>query len=197
MLELRGSKAGLGVLAALAVAGLGACGEESREGDKPGPASPPGQILTVPGSEQGGGTTTSAESVPAPGVTKAEYIERADDVCAEAQPAIDAAERAAEEAANEGDLETAADRFAEGLAESEREIAELRALEVPAGSEETLDRMYAGIEEANRLFRASIARLRVGQVAEFNAVGERARLAARDSRRIANRFGFQVCGLDR
>jgi hypothetical protein len=196
MLELRGSKAGLGVLAALAVAGLGACGEESREGDKPGPASPPGQILTVPGSEQGG-TTTSAESTPAPGVTKAQYIERADDVCAAAQPAIDAAERAAEEAAKEGDLETAADRFAEGLTQSEREISELRAIEVPAGSEETLDRMYAGIEEANRLFRSSIARLRIGQVAEFNAIGERARLAARDSRRIANRFGFQVCGLDR
>jgi hypothetical protein len=54
--------------------------------------------------------------------------------------------------------------------------------------------MYAGFEEANRLFRSSIGDLRSGDVNAFNSLGDQARLASNRSKRIAVGFGFEVCG---
>jgi hypothetical protein len=174
---------------------LAGCAEESREGDAPGPKSPPGQIVTVPGSgESPAAGSPGAAAEPQREPTKAAYVERADDICAEARPRIDSSQQAAAAFAKQGDFEAAAESFEEGIEASEREVAALRELTPPPGSEALLDRMYAGIEKANRFFRGSLDDLRFGDVPAFNAIGARARLAARGSRRIATSFGFEVCG---
>jgi hypothetical protein len=178
-------------LATLVVAG---CADESSEGDRRGPQSPPGQILTVPGGN--GPPAAPGETGPAPETqsAKAAYIADADAICAASQPKIEDLQEAAERAARAGDFDAAAARFGQGLELSEREIEALRELSPPPGSEGLLNRLYSGIEEANRVFRNSLDELRSGNVTEFNAVGNEARLETRQARRIATSFGFQVCG---
>jgi hypothetical protein len=193
MLDLQGSKPRWA--AALILLVLTGCGDASSEGDKAGPASPPGEILTVPINKENEGTQTPAgKPRPVPVLSRTEYISKADRLCRQYLSQIQGLEKGAQVAAREADYGAAADRFEQAIAESEREIAALRHLAVPEGSEAKLSRIYSGVEDSNRLFRGSLDKLRSGDVEGFNRIGNQARLASVPSKRSAIAFGFEVCG---
>jgi hypothetical protein len=186
-----------GVAAALLLLAFTGCFETGSQQGSPGSPSDTRGILTVPqgqkGSATGPATSTATGGAPS-GSKQSSYIARADAVCRRYLPRIQALEKKAEAAATGGDYGAAGDSFARGVAESEREVAALRSLPAPDGSQAVLNRMYAGFEEANRLFRSSIGDLRSGDVNAFNSLGDQARLASNRSKRIAIGFGFEVCG---
>ena len=183
-----------GVAAALVLLALTSCGGSGGDYDVEG--SPPqttDDVLVVPKGEKGRETSTE-RSGQRSGSTRTDYISQADTVCGRYLPRIQALEKKAQAAATGGDYDAAADSFGQGVAESEREVAALRSVPAPGGSQAVLGRMYAGFEEANRLFRRSIDDLRSGDVNAFNNLGDQARLASNRSKRIAIAFGFEVCG---
>ena len=156
--------------------------------------------LTVPGSSNQPNQKTGAASGSGSGSGRsssggtAAFIAEADNVCAKAQPKINRYQRAAQIRAKGADFVAAADQFEKGVAQSERELADLRGLAAPAEIEAKLDEMYAGIELSNRLFRSSLDELRSGRIVDFNALGNRARAASFPSRQIARELNFEVCG---
>jgi hypothetical protein len=190
-------KRGAPAVAALTLACLlvpAGCGEVSGEGDRTTPTT---EILSVPkGNQPPGAETPSAKNAAGPaagGSSSSTYVSRADAVCGRFQPRIEAWEKRAQVAAGEGDFATAADLFGRGVSESERELAALRGLAAPAADATTLDQIYAGLAQANRLFRSSLDDLRSGDVTGFNSVGDRARLASNRAKRAAAPLGFQLC----
>lgn len=182
-------------IALLALAGC--ADEEGSEVKTHDPGPPPIEIVggAAPERREGraGGTAGEATAT-APVAAKARYVSAADAVCRRFRPRIRRLERSAQEAADAGDYGAAAAALQRAVAESEAEVAALRELRPPPGSEAALERMYAGIERSNRLFRGAAAQLGSGDVAAYNSTADRARLAALGSRRIAASFGFGVCG---
>ncbi len=174
--------------------GLAGCGEVSGEGDRTTPTT---EILSVPkGKRPPRATGPSAKGGARPaagGSSSSSYASRADAVCGRFKPGIEAWEKRAQIAAGEGDFAAAADLFGRGVSESERELAALRGLDAPAADATTLDQIYAGLAQANRLFRSSLDHLRSGDITGFNSLGDRARLASNRAKRAAAPLGFQVC----
>ena len=74
------------------------------------------------------------------GPSKAEYIERADAVCAKIDPKVDAALRSAR--ANDDDPAIAQRGLQEALPHERQMLADLRALEKPDGDAEKIDRIW-------------------------------------------------------
>jgi hypothetical protein len=184
------------VLTATVIAG---CFSETSEREQKFDSARAGE-LAVPGSPNQPNQKTGAASESGSGSGRsssggtAAFIAEADNVCAKAQPKINRYEQAAQIAAKGGDFGTAADQFEKGVAQSERELADLRGLAAPAEIEAKLDEMYAGIELSNRLFRSSLDDLRSGRIVDFNALGNRARAASFPSQQIARELNFEVCG---
>jgi hypothetical protein len=186
-----------GVAAALLLLAFTGCFETGSQQGSPGSPSDTRDILTVPQGQKGSATepkTTTVTGGGQSGSKQSGYIAQADAVCGRYLPRIHALEKKAQVAASGGDYDAAADSFAQGVAESEREVAALRGIPVPNGSEAVLSQMYAGFEQANRLFRRSLGDLRSADVNAFNSLGDQARLASDRSKRIAIDFGFKVCG---
>ena len=121
-------------------------------------------------------------------LSKADYIEQGDAICAEGDREI---EQAAEEAF--GDLEQGEQPSAEAVGEFgqesvlpslQRQIDRLRELPAPEGDEDEVNAIYDAADEG-------IRKLREGDPEDFVQQGD---AAFEEANRLAGEYGFQNCG---
>ena len=131
--------------------------------------------------------------------TRAEYIAAGDEICtqvnektAELNREVDEIERTATDQA--AALAAAAPLLAEAYDYQRDQLAEFRDLTPPAGDEEAVDRIVAGIEQQVAL---------VGKIADAASAGDAERLAELGSqvaplrtrvRGLLQGYGFEECG---
>lgn len=120
-------------------------------------------------------------------LSKTEYIEQADSICAET-------------AAASADLEAPTDaRSFDRLVERAQELTDdalsrLRALEPPEEDEAQIDRMLDAIERAAAELPAIADAARAQDAAEMGRIGNRIQSLAQTAQTIASDYGFAECG---
>jgi hypothetical protein len=111
-------------------------------------------------------------------LSKAEYIQRADQICRQANDEIEAA-------AKDVNLGNIRQFFTDTvIPKTEQELAKIRDLPIPAGDEETLNSIYDRVEDAIQKIKddpSALSQIRSGDLAPG---------VAKDSRA----YGFKVCG---
>lgn len=127
-------------------------------------------------------------------ISREEFIERGDQLCAEFQDAADPLERRGDRAIEDRDLETLVDLTDRLSALAEQTLEQFRSLPVPAGEEEAvssyLDAQSRQIAAAERLGEAFARR----DLGEITALAEEVRSLDEESDQIAQQIGFEVCG---
>jgi hypothetical protein len=128
--------------------------------------------------------TTSTTTTTRAGLGKAAFIRRADAICAELNPEIEADYRIALADANSGDIVGARSEVARLQAAANRLIARIQALGSPAQGAATVATVLTEYQE---LVDDAIANTPESNV---SAVALQSRIAAE-----AAQFGFRVCGV--
>lgn len=167
----------LPLVLALALVAAG-CGEDEEGGSE-------AQSVTV--------TETVATDQP---ITKAEYIARADALCAEASSKLDPLNQELDDlTANDTDLERGAEIMRESQAIVEPLAAQFKALPLPEDS--------AAVEEYLRLLDQSVALLPQLEDAfadrdtdTLETLGQRSEQLGAQQESVGKIYGFQECGLD-
>jgi len=119
--------------------------------------------------------------------TRAEFIERADARCAEAD-------------AETSELQPPKKpREVEPFLNQARTITQdlvddLRALPTPEGDEQTIDSMLDKVEEALAKLPALLHASEEKDLAAIQAEGQELQVLAQEAQRIASEYGFEVCG---
>lgn len=121
------------------------------------------------------------------GLTKEEYIEQADQICAEA----DAKSQELEPPKTPAELEGFVDEAEKVTGEL---LSDLRELEPPEEDRETIDRMLAKIEQAQGYLPeiAEAARTRNSQ--ELGRIAQELQAAAAEANSLAQEYGLETCG---
>lgn len=155
--------------------------------------------LIVTGCGGGGSSSASTEGATAEGqgaLTKAEWIEHADDICQEYKAEV-AAER---ERYEDLDFETPKGyvegariiRTIEPLAEGE--YARIRELDAPSGDESVIDSMLSKGEEDVKLSGKIADAMEEGEVSEIEDLAEEATKLSQTAKGMAQGYGLKVCG---
>jgi hypothetical protein len=149
------------------------------------------------GSDGGADSGGSESSAPASGgsgeVTKAEFIKKADNACADfrkrsAQLSAKVTQAAATDVRRVG-------RLLNQLAdEADETLARFRSLDVPAGDEQTIDRYLAANRESIKAVRRTAEAFQSGDTEAATRLLQSGQQAGADTRRIAHDYGFKVCG---
>jgi hypothetical protein len=149
------------------------------------------------GSDGGADSGGSESSAPASGgsgeVTKAEFIKKADNACADfrkrsAQLSAKVTQAAATDVRRVG-------RLLNQLAdEADETLARFRSLDVPAGDEQTIDRYLAANRESIKAVRRTAEAFQSGDTEAATRLLQSGQQAGADTRRIAQDYGFKVCG---
>lgn len=155
-------------------------------------------LATGCGGDDGPGTTgTTGTSATTP--TRAAFIAQGDAVCRETNARIAASNariaqinRTATDAKQA--LADAAPIFAETYDEQRDSVARFRALTPPAGDEQTVDAIVAGIEQQVSLVGQAAEAAAAGDVAQLQAVGAQMRSTRTRVRGLLQGYGFKECG---
>lgn len=134
-----------------------------------------------------GATSVALAACGGGGVSREEFLARADAICAQADAEIAAL---GQPTTVDGAVETI-DRLREI---SERQLAELRALETPDADREKLDEMFALADEQLALstdYRDAIAQQDRDRIRELADRADRLRA---EGQQAARDYGFRVCG---
>lgn len=162
-------------------------------------------LLCVPavaagcGDDGGGSTGSATTSASTAAPTRAAFVAQGDALCRRANARIAATnERIAQinRTATSADraLAEAAPLLAATYAEQRRYVAEFRALTPPAGEEETIDGIVAGIEQQVGLVGQVADAAQAGDVARVRTLGASLKTTRTRVRGLLQGYGFQVCG---
>ena len=121
------------------------------------------------------------------GLSKEEFIEAADEICASA----DERSQDLEPPTNPEALRAFVER-AEQI--TRRLVADLRELEPPEGDGDTIDRMIDKIEEAIGYLPAIERAARLSDLAAIQQLGARLQAAATEANDLARDYGMRKCG---
>jgi hypothetical protein len=121
------------------------------------------------------------------GLSKGEFIEAADKVCAEA----DERSQDLEPPTNPQALREFVER-AEGI--TRQLVEDLRELDPPEGDEDTIERMIAKIEEAIGYLPGIERAARLSDVTAIQQLGARLQAAASEANGLARDYGMKKCG---
>lgn len=143
--------------------------------------------------------TTSADSSGGP-LTKAEFIEQADAICAEYLPEAEELEDKGQVLG--GEIEDGSDQAREELADllsqaadsAERQYDQLRALRPPADDAELIDSMLSIAISRTGMTREAVDAIRSSDLTALREIDDRASDAKLEGRAIAHGYGFEVCG---
>ncbi|MGH2817833.1 MAG: hypothetical protein ACRDJS_05160 [Actinomycetota bacterium] len=121
------------------------------------------------------------------GLSKEEFIEAADEICAEA----DERSQDLEPPTNPQALR----EFVERAERITRQLVDgLRELEPPGGDEDTIEQMIGKIEEAIGYLPGIERAARLSDVAAIQQLGARLQAAASEANRLARDYGMKNCG---
>jgi hypothetical protein len=123
-------------------------------------------------------------------LSKQDFIEQADAVCAESADAEEAAQAKLESATGP---EQAADAYEEFGDVAEGVNEEINALGRPEGDEELIDDLAAKQEQLVVLVDELAAAVRAEDQAEAEAVGTELNALVEESGKILDSYGFEVC----
>jgi hypothetical protein len=144
--------------------------------------------------------TTSSHANQSGGATKAAFIKEADAVCtryqAERQPIADEMQslETVAEPENPANLTKLGKLLSKALGAAEVELESIRELEVPAGDEATIEKLFGTAEKGNRLVAEGAAALEEGDLKRFGElVGEGEAINAQATK-LAEGYGLKVCG---
>lgn len=149
----------------------------------------------------GGGDDTAAETSASDGgepLSKSEWIEQADAICAGTDAETDELEAEIEEL--EGgpeDVEALAQLAGILRAGGEvirNQVNQLRELEPPADDEETIDEMLSTVEANAALAESMADSLESGEIEEFEGTNEEADANNTTAKQMAEDYGLEVCG---
>jgi hypothetical protein len=121
------------------------------------------------------------------GLSKEEFIEAADELCAEA----DERSQDLEPPTNPQALREFVQRAEEITGQL---VEDLRELEPPEGDEDTIDRMIDKIEEAIGYLPGIERAARLSDVAAIQQLGARLQAAATEANGLARDYGMKKCG---
>ena len=121
------------------------------------------------------------------GLSKAEFIEAADEICEKA----DERSQDLEPPTNPQALRVFVER-AEQI--TRRLVEDLRELDAPEDDRDTIDRMIDKIEEAVGYLPAIERAARLSDVAEIQQLGARLQAAATEANDLARDYGMKKCG---
>ena len=150
----------------------------------------------------GGGSSSSSSSArnSSSALSKTEFIDQADAVCTESQAETAPLRKEAEkiEGSSEPESQENLTRLAEILQQAdvnaEKEYAELRELEPPAGDEKVIDSMLGKAEEAAAYSLRGAEALEEDELTEFSGIMGTARPLNERAKAMAEGYGFKVCG---
>lgn len=120
-------------------------------------------------------------------LTKEEYIERADELCAEA----DAKTRELDPPKSPAELEEFVGRAQEITADL---VADLRELEPPEEGRETIEQMLAKTEETMAYLPQIEEAVRAGERRRLASIAQDLQSSAAEANRLAQEYGFERCG---
>ena len=120
-------------------------------------------------------------------LTKEEFIEQADEICAEADEKTQDLEQP-QSAAELGDFVEQARSITIEL------LDDIRALEPPAEDQEQIDTMLSKIEEAIDFLPQIEEAARQQDTAEIGRLGQELQATAAEANQIAQEYGLQQCG---
>jgi hypothetical protein len=153
----------------------------------------------------GGSESSSTETVTVQSgetLSKAEFVEKADAICADWKPEREALQEQAEEligGINAGSDDARAELselLSEATENAEQELSEIRQLSPPPADASTIDSMLstAGVQVA--LTREESDALRYREFAAFGSVTRRAGAAKAKASALARSYGLKVCGTE-
>ena len=142
-----------------------------------------------------GGDDDSADADATPAsLTRAEYIERADEVCQELYEQRDPLEVQAAEAGQRGDTDTAAQTFENAVEITANRVADLEGLPIPVGEEQRVEAFVENARATIEPAEQAAAALRDEDAAELEAASRRGLRATTRFNKSALDYGFLVCG---
>lgn len=121
------------------------------------------------------------------GVSKEEFIDQADAICAQKRAEAD-------ELTDPTDLETTGTFFSQIVPILEDQIAEIRALEAPEDDRDVLEQWLDTQERLVEIFGRAADAASSGDQQGFDEAFADANAAQLESSRLAEDFGFEVCG---
>jgi hypothetical protein len=153
----------------------------------------------------GGGGSSSGESssdrTSQSGETsKATFIEEADAVCSRYKAERKPIEAEIETVESSGDPESPknlrrlGELLNEALVAAEGELASLRELQPPQADEATVEKMLDTAEEGHGLGAEAADALEAGQVSRFGELRQEVQAINDRAKRMAESYGFKVCG---
>lgn len=127
---------------------------------------------------------------------KADFIARADAICAQYEPQLRALPRPRFNPiqATAADMPAAAAYVTQRIPIAERESAALHALGTPSQDASTFKRALAGFDSTISVARDELIATRAGEVGRFKRDFNRERSAGVQASRLTGRFGLRVCG---
>ena len=126
--------------------------------------------------------------------TRAEYVEQGDEICQELYEQRDPLEAQAAEAGVRGDDDEAAGIFENAADITENRVADLEALEPPAGDEEAASAFVESAEATIEPAREAAEALRQSDDAALERAGAAGARANTRFAKSSERLGFLVCG---
>jgi hypothetical protein len=148
----------------------------------------------------GSSSSSSSEGGSSGALSKTELIDRADAVCTESQAETAPLRNKAEAIEGSSNPESPKNlaRLAEILQQAgvkaEKEYAELRELQPPAGDEKVIDSMLGKAEEAATYSLKGAEALEEGELTEFSGIVGTAGPLNERAKAMAESYGFKVCG---
>lgn len=121
------------------------------------------------------------------GLSKEEYIEQADRICAEADAKTEDLEPPKNPAELEGFIEEA-NEVTSAL------LSDLRELEPPEEGRETIEQMLAKIEEAQSYLPQISEAARARDTQELGRIAQQLQSAASEANELAQEYGLERCG---
>lgn len=121
------------------------------------------------------------------GVSKEEFIDQTDAICAQKRAEAD-------ELTDPTDLESTGTFFSQIVPILEDQISEIRALEAPEDDRDVLDQWLDTQERLVEIFGRAADAASAGDQPGFDEAFADANAAQLESSRLAEEFGFEVCG---
>lgn len=141
--------------------------------------------------EDTNGTAAEGDSEP---LSKEEYIQQADQICAEPADAVREGQADFEAAIERRDAQGAADALQQTADATTSTLSEFKALEPPAADRQQIDEIVANLDERRGLTEQLADALRAEDVAGQDAALTELQAEIERGSALAEEYGFQSCG---
>jgi hypothetical protein len=132
-----------------------------------------------------------------PGPTRADYIKRADAICAKSNRELAETNlRLAEQARTAKRLSVFTENLEEGNQIAREGLQRIRRIEVPRGAEDEVERVFRSRQYQLDLIDQLTAAARREDAGKFAQLSGQIQRARQQAQLRARRFGFKVCGRD-